>query len=159
MELKLTGRSLYSMVIAISTAVLLILLVYLLAFSTVTLTGVVDHKAITGIANQTQYTLVMITPWEVQVLDPSLSDLFQGEGLNLTVDEALEGELLNHGYSEIGYQASIRVSSKDPVNHIEPGETMGYLVKRSDFNAMPMGASVEFEVTKGKSLWISHVHD
>ena len=157
--MKLARKSIYGIVIAISIAILLVLVVYLLAFSTVTVDGVVDHRVITGIANQTQYTLVMITPWEVQILDPSLNNLFQGKGLNLTVDEALEQQLLNHGYSEIGYQTSIRVSSKDPVNHLEPGDTMGYLVKRSDFNVLRMGASVEFEVQKGKTLWIADVHD
>lgn len=153
------ARSMFGIVIAITIALLLVFVVYLLAFSTVTVEGVVDHKAITGIANQTQYTLVMITPWEIQILGASVSDLFQGKGLNLTVNEEFEQELLNRGYSEIGYQASIRVSSKDPVNHLEPGDTMGYLVKRSDFNVLPMGASVEFEVEKGKSLWITDVHD
>ena len=157
--MKLARRSIYGILIAISIAVLLVLVVYLLAFSPVTITGVVDHKAITGIANQTQYTLVMITPWEVQIIDAYLGDLFQGKGLNLTVDEAFEQEMLNHGYSEIGYQASIRVCSEDPVNHLELGDTMGYLVKRSDFNVLQMGASVEFEVEKGKSFWITDVHD
>ena len=157
--MELARRSVLGIVIVVFVAVMLVLVVYLLAFSTVRVTGVVDHKAITGLANGTQYTLVMITPWEVQVLDASLVDMFQGKGLNLTVDKAFEQELLNHGFSEIGYQASITVSSKDSVNHLEPGDTMGYLVKRGDFNVLLIGASVEFEVERDKSLWISSVHD
>lgn len=156
--MKLTRRSIYGIAIAISIAVLLVLVVYLLAVSTVTVAGVVDHKVITGIKNQTQYSLVMITPWEVVVKDASLTDLFQGKGLNLTVDAALEQEMLNNGYSEIGYQASIRVTSSDPVNHLQPGDTLSYLVKRGDFNVLPIGASVEFEVRKGDALHIADVH-
>ena len=67
--------------------------------------------------------------------------------------------MLNHGYSEIGYQANIRVTSNDPVNHLQPGDTLGYLVKRGDFNVLPIGASVEFEVRKGDALHIADVHD
>lgn len=162
--MKLARRSIYGIVIAVSIAILLVSAVYLIAFSTVTVTGVVDHKVISGTRNQTQYTLVMILPWEVQFIDTSLSDLFLHYKVdqtlpNMTIDAGLEQKILDLGYSEILYQVSIVVSSPDPVNHLEPGDTLGYLVKRSDFNALPFWMTVEFEVRKGDPLHIAEVRD
>ncbi|MEM0343562.1 MAG: hypothetical protein QXU73_04865 [Thermoplasmata archaeon] len=54
-ELKVPIRTAYGIVIAVPIVILLVLMVYLLAFSTVKVSGVVDHKTITGIRDGTQY--------------------------------------------------------------------------------------------------------
>jgi len=157
--LKVPKRTAYGMAIAISIVILLVLMVYLLAFSTVKVSGVVDHKTITGIRDGTQYTLVVLGPWFVNVKDNALNDLFQGQDSNVTINATLERAILNLGYSQINYLASIQVSSRDSVNHLNPGDALAYFVKRSDFNALRIGNSITYEVEKDKPLTIAQVND
>ena len=157
--MKVPKRTAYGIAIAILIVILLVLMVYLLAFSMVKVSGVVDHKTITGIRDGTQYTLVVMAPWFIEIKDHALDDLFQGKDLDVTINATFEQAILNHGYSKINYLASIQVSSKDSVNHLNPGDALAYFVKRSDFNALRIGNSVTYEVEKGKPLTIARVND
>ncbi len=109
---------------------------YVLVFSTITVSGVVDHKTIVGIRDDCQYTLVVIVPWGIQVQDSALQSLFSDKDVNLTIDESLEWDIRSCGYAEIRYLASVRLSTGDSVNDIEPGGTLAYFVKRDDFNKL-----------------------
>ncbi len=157
--MRVPKRTAYAMAIAISIVILLVLMVYLLAFSMVKVSGVVDHKTITGIRDQTLYSLVVMYPWGIQIDDHALDYLFQGKDQNVTINATFEQAILSHGYSKINYLASIQVSSKDSVNHLNPGDALAYFVKRSDFNALRIGNTVTYEVEKGKTLTIARVND
>lgn len=109
---------------------------YVLVFSTITVSGVVDHKTIVGMRDDCQYTLLVIVPWGFQVKDSALQSLFSDKDANLTIDESLEWVIRSCGYAEIRYLASVRLSTGDSVNDIEPGETLAYFVKRDDFNKL-----------------------
>jgi len=137
----------------------LIVAVYFELFSTVLVDGVVDHKEIVGISDQTSRTLLVITPWGVSIEDPSLITLFQSQGLNLTVNETLDRQMQSLGYSQILYLGGIRVSSNDPVNGLSQGETLSYFVTRDDFNKLIINGSVSYEVDRFQKATIREVHD
>ena len=147
------------MAIAVSIVILLVLMVYLLAFSTVRVSGVVDHKILTGVRNDTQYDLVLMAPGFISIKDHTLDDLFQGQDSNVTINATLEQAILNHGYSKINHLVAITVTSRDSVNHIDPGNGLSYFVKRGDFNSLKIGNSVIFEVEKGKTATIARLVD
>ncbi len=152
-------KSIWSIAAVISVISLLIMVAYVLTFSTVTVQGTVDHKTITGTKDNIEYTLVVFTIASFEIRDPGLEPLFSNHDANYTVTQAMEQEMLNLGYSEINYFADIRVISEDPVNHVEPGELLEYSVKRTDFNSLRIGEKMSFEVEKMTSATIREVHD
>ena len=129
---------------------ILVFAAYVLAVSTITVAGTVDHKTIVGIRDDTQYVLVVIVPWGLQVKQPALEILFADKDANVTIDESLEWEIMSCGYSEIRYLASMRLSTGDSVNRIDPGGTLAYFIKRGDFNALRLAESFTFEVEKSE---------
>jgi hypothetical protein len=62
--------------------------------------GRVDHKSITGILDNTQYNLVMYTPYGLNV-DTHIKDLIPENATDLTIpqEELLVKELRDMGYS------------------------------------------------------------
>ncbi|MEM2891254.1 MAG: hypothetical protein QXJ32_01925 [Thermoplasmata archaeon] len=144
-------------VAAVSVAVVLVLAAYLLAFSTVEVSGVVDHKMITGIRNGVQYPLVIMVPGGgIEVYDSVLYDLFEGQDVNMTINSTLERAILNW-YPQIKYLVSIRLTSRDSVNNLNPGDTLAYFVNREGFNDLRFWDNVEFAVQKGKVATIAQV--
>lgn len=159
MALRLSNpvKRLIPIAAVVGVVAILALAAYVFLFSPVTVSGRVDHKTIVGIKDNTAYTLMVIVPGGFQFDDPSLEDLFLDKDANVTIDESLEWEILSCGYSEIRYLASMRLATKDPVNDIEPGETLAYFVKRDDFNELKFVLGYSFEVEKFKSATIKDV--
>jgi len=151
-------KSIWSIAAVVSVVILVIMVAYVIAFSTVTVEGTVDHKTIIGTKDNVEYTLVVFTLGDVDIRDPALEPIFKDNDANITVTQAMEQEMLNLGYSEINYLADIRVISEDPVNHVEPGELLAYSVKRTEFNSLIVGETVSFEVAKMTSATIREVH-
>jgi len=135
------------------------MVVYFTSFSAVLVNGVVDHKAVLGMNDQTSRTLLLIIPDGVVIKDPALLDLFQGQGPNLTINETLDQKMHNLGYSQIFYLGSIRVSTNDPVNGVGQGETLQYFMNRDDFNRLIINCSVSYEVDRFQGATITKVHD
>ena len=144
-------------VAAIGMAGILVFAVYVIAFSTITVTGTVDHKTIVGIRDDVAYTLVSMAPLGLTVKQQALVSLFADKDGNVTINESMEWEIMSAGYSEIRYLASMRVSTGDSVNHIDPGGTLAYFVKRSDFNALKLTDSFTFKVEKSESATIRNL--
>lgn len=149
----------FGILIVIAVATLIVAVVYFTSFSAVLVDGVVDHKAVVGINDQVSRTLLVITPDGLIVKDPSLVDLFQGQGPNLTINETLDRKMHNQGYSQILYLGSIRVSTNDPMNGIGQGETLQYFMNRDDFNRLTINGSVSYEVDRFQGATITKVHD
>lgn len=68
------------------------------------------------------------------------------EDRDASINKSLEDEMKTK-YSTIYYLVSIRVDSKDPVNHLEEGDTLAYFVSRDDFNRVKIEDKVEYEVS------------
>ena len=151
-------KSIWSIAAVISVITLLILVAYVITFSTVTVEGTVDHKTIIGTKDNIDYTLVVFTIASLDIRDPALEPLFNNHDANLSVTQAMEQEMMDLGYSEIRYLAGIRVISEDPVNHVEPGELLAYSVKRTGFNSLMVGENMSFEVAKMTSATIREVN-
>ena len=152
-----TVRRLAMAAAVVGMAAILVFAVYALAFSTITVTGTVDHKTIVGIRDDTAYTLMVILPGGFQFDEPALESLFLDKDPNVTIDESLEWEIMSCGYPEIRYLASMRLSTGDSVNRIDPGGTLAYFVKRDDFSALKFGESFTFEVEKSESFTIRNL--
>jgi hypothetical protein len=157
-RLTISDGNRWKVAIAVLVVCLFALLAFIAAFSTVTVAGTVDHKTIVGVNDQTQDVLVVMGPWGITVNDPCLSALFADVDQNAVINESLEWEMICCGYSEIRYVASIRVSSQDPVNNVEPGGTLAYYVKRHDFNSLMIGQEFTFEVAKSEHATVTKVH-
>jgi len=134
---------------------ILVFAAYVLAFSTITVVGTVDHKTIVGIRDDTQYTLVVVVPWGIQIKQPAVESLFVDKDANVTIDASLEWAIMSCGYSEIRYLASMRLTTGDSMNRLDPGETMAYFVKRDDFNGLRLAESFTFEVEKSEFATIA----
>ena len=156
-QLNVSSRYIVLTAAAVGTAAILVFAVYVLAFSTITVSGVVDHKTIVGIRDDTAYTLMVILPGGFQFDEPALESLFLDKDPNVTIDESLEWEIMSCGYPEIRYLASMRLSTGDSVNRIDPGGTLAYFVKRDDFSALKFGESFTFEVEKSESFTIRNL--
>jgi hypothetical protein len=118
--------------------------------------GVVDHKSIGGIKDDTGYTLVMFTPHGLNI-DPSVIDLFAGQDINMTISSELEKELEQRGY-KVHYVGNIRLDSPDDYNEIDSGSTLGYfLPSRDDFNRLAIGSNVTIEVSRDQKATIKRV--
>ncbi len=155
----LQKKSIWSIAAVISVAILLIMIAYVIAFSTVTVEGTVDHKTIIGIKDNIEYTLVVFTIASLDIRDPALEPIFNNHDGNSTVTQAMEQEMLDLGFSDINYFADIRSISGDPVNNVEPGELLAYSVERTEFNSLRVGENMSFEVAKMTSATIREVHD
>jgi len=114
----------------------------------VLVSGVVDHKAISGVNDVISRTLLVISPDGLLIKDPALFSLLQDRRVNLTVDEKLDQKMHNLGYSKILYLVSIRVDTSDPVNGVDRGETLQYYASRDDFNGLTFDGSVAYEIDR-----------
>lgn len=143
--------------IAIAVATLTVAVVYLTSFSTVLVSGIVDHKVVVGMNDQASRTLLLISPGGVIIKDPTLLDLFQDQGPSLTINETIDQKMHNLGYSQIFFLGSIRVSTNDPVNGVGQGETLQYYMNRDNFNRLIINRSVSYEVDRFQGATITKV--
>jgi hypothetical protein len=108
--------------------------------------GRVDHKSITGILDNTQYNLVMYTPYGLNV-DTHIKDLIPENATDLTIpqEELLVKELRDMGYS-LHFVLNVEASSRDPVNGLDPGDALGYMVGQDIFLRFDIGDTITYEV-------------
>ena len=119
-------------------------LLFLLACQTEDIVeGVVDHKAVTGIQDDTTYTILLNrpgdgTPW-ILVKDKDYDDYFATEDENAIISESLE-QYIREKYSEVNYWVNVRLPST--------GEgTQPYRASREIFNKMKVDSKVRFETS------------
>ena len=115
--------------------------------------GYVDHKAAVGVRGGVAKTLVLVGPHGAIIKDEKLRLLVLEEGLSLT--RALE--VIKQEYEHIYYTVSIRVLTRDPVNHVGPGEALAYIADVDEFNYLEPGMGVAFEVSRVAPLEIIRV--
>ena len=113
--------------------------------------GIVDHKIVTGIKDNTSYTILTNTPGDdgpyVLVKDSDYEGYFTIRDKNAIISESLENEI--HGnYLQIKYLVSIRVESSDPINNLVQGDTLAYFASRHDFNKVMIGDKIRYEVAR-----------
>lgn len=134
-------------------AVLICVANYYWFFSPTVVEGVLDHKAVTGVKDGTSYTILLNADWEISVKDEDYEKFFSENDRNAFINKSIEDEMKVE-YSEINYLVSIRVSSRDPVNKIEEGETLAYFATRDNFNDLWIGDKVRYKVARFKTATI-----
>jgi len=142
-----------SIVAIIIVLALLFTSIYVLFFSSVWVEGTVDHKILAGTKGDATYTLVMVTPYGLDI-DPSVSDLFNASMTNLTITPEIEQELQSRGY-QLYYVANIRARSHDPVNGLYPGQTEGLFTSKEIFNRLSISEDIEYQVSYFHSNWVT----
>ena len=155
MKGKLNKR-LLSIVAVLLVAVVIGAATYYYVFSPVVVEGIVDHKGVTGVKDGTLYTILLNADWGIRVEDEDYEKFFSDEDRNAFIDKSLE-DTMKTEYSEINYLVSIRVSSEDPVNNLEEGETLAYFVSRDDFNMLRIGDEVKYEVERFQTATIKRL--
>ena len=146
-------RNLFAVAAIILVVVVVSVAVYYWFFSPVIVEGAVDHKAVTGTKDTTIYSILLNTDSGIVVKDEDFEDWFSEVDENAFVNSSLEGRMRTE-YSEAYYLVSIRVSTGDPVNSLEEGETLAYFVSRDDFNRVKIGDGVRFEVERFQTATI-----
>jgi len=146
-------RSLFSVVAVFLVAVGIAVAGYYWFFTPVIVEGVVDHKAVTGTKDTTIYSVLLNTDSGIVIKDKDYEGWFSDEEMNAFVNNSLEDEMRAE-YSEIYYLVSMRVTSEDPINNLEEGETLAYFVSRDAFNKLGIGDNVRFEVDRFQTATI-----
>jgi hypothetical protein len=143
--LKLLKSRKVMLVLAI-VIVAMLALAYYQYIATEQVDGKVDHKGIMGVLDDTSYTLVMYTPYGLSV-DSHIRDLIPKNATDLTIpqEQVLINELRDRGYS-LHFVLNVEVSSHDPVNGLNPGDTLGYFVEQDVFTRLNLGDIMTFEV-------------
>jgi hypothetical protein len=106
--------------------------------------GIVAHKSVTGVKNDTSYTILVNKQVEgenrIQVKDDGYSSFFSGEEEDAVINESLEAEMRQE-YSRIDYLVNIRLSdtNEDP---------RSYRVSREIFNALKVGSGIRFRASE-----------
>ncbi|MEA2075751.1 MAG: hypothetical protein U9O85_08495 [Euryarchaeota archaeon] len=136
--------------ISVLAIVIVVLLVYKLAFAPVVVEGVVEWKGITGVKDNTHTTILINEPvdgeYRILVKDKDYESFFSDIG-NAQVNKSL-GDKLKADYLNIYYYVEITVNSSDPVNELEKGNTYGYYVSREDFNKVQIWDNVRYGVSR-----------
>jgi len=149
----ISNRSVFAIAAIILVVVVVSVAVYYWFFSPVIVEGAVDHKAVTGTKDTTTYSILLNTDSGILVKDEDYQDWFSEVDRNAFVNSSLEDRMKTE-YFEIYYLVSIRVSTGDPVNSLEEGETLAYFVSRDDFNRAKIGDGVRFEVERFQTATI-----
>jgi len=130
-------RGLALKVLIVVTAVLCLLLLARSGRNTVE--GIVDHKAVTGVKDNTSYTILVNIgggePWIV-LKDEDYEGRFSTADENAVVSESLETEMKEE-YSVVNYFVNVKV---DP----EEEGTQPYRASREVFNNIEVGTKVKF---------------
>jgi len=113
--------------------------------------GVVDHKSVTGVKDDTSYTILLNRPSDegpwILVEDKDYEEFFSEEDRHAVINKSLEDEMKTK-YSSINYLVSVRLNSEDTVNNLKEGDTLAYFVNRDDFNKVKIEDEVKFEVSR-----------
>ena len=130
-------RGLALKVLIVVTAVLCLLLLARSGRNTVE--GIVDHKAVTGVKDNTSYSVLVNIgggePWIV-LKDEDYEEHFSTADENAVVSESLEREMKEE-YSVVNYFVNVKV---DP----EEEGTQPYRASREVFNNIEVGTKVKF---------------
>jgi hypothetical protein len=86
-----------------------------------------------------------------------MDDLFVGMNASALVTEELIAHIRGRGF-EPYYVCGIRLNVPDPVNHLNPGETPGYLVGLDGFNRLYPNQIATFEVAYSEHWTVHSVH-
>ena len=130
-------------VLIVVAAVLCLLVLVYTYIGRSTAEGIVDHKAITGVKDDTSYTILMNRTSEVGPLillkDEDYGEYFSTGDGNVLVSESLEREVKKE-YSLVNYFVNVRV---DPEGY----GTQPYRVSRKIFNNIEVGTKAKFRWT------------
>lgn len=116
-----------------------------------TVEGTVDHKAVTGVKDNTSYTVLMNSggdgePW-ILLKDEDYEEYFSTGDENAVVSESLESEMKKE-YSVVNYFVNVKVAPE------EEG-TKPYRASREVFNNIEVGTKVKFRWSGPTELpWI-----
>jgi len=105
-----------------------------------TVEGIVDHKAVTSVKDNTSYTVLVNSigdgePW-ILLKDEDYEEYFSTGDENAVVSESLESEMKKE-YSVVNYFVNVKVAAK------EEG-TQPYRASREVFNNIEVGTKVKF---------------
>ena len=110
-----------------------------------TIEGVVDHKAVTGVKEETSYTILQnrlrSSGGSIVLRDADYQQFFSDEDRNAVISEALENALRAE-YSDITYLVNVRTE-------LVTDGTQPYRVTRQLFNQMEVGSTVRFQTSGG----------
>ena len=105
--------------------------------------GIVDHKAITGVKDNTSYTILMNGPGDgepwILLKDEDYEEYFSTGDEDAVVSESLASEMKKE-YSVVNYFVNVKV---DP----EEYGTQPYRASREIFNNIEVGTKVQFRWT------------
>jgi hypothetical protein len=144
----LAKRGLILKVLIVVAAVLCLLVLVYTYIGRSTAEGIVDHKAITGVKDDTSYTILMNAfsdgeAW-IALKDQDYEEYFSTGDGNALVSESLEREVKKE-YSVVNYFVNVKV---DPEGY----GTQPYRVSREIFNNMEVGTEVKFRWTGSTQL-------
>jgi hypothetical protein len=133
-------------VISVIVIAAVLALTYYQYVATEQVQGRVDHKSISGDLDGTTYGLVLYTPTGLSV-DLQIRDLISENATDLTASQerTLIQELQDRGYA-LHFCLNVEVSSRDPVNDLNSGDTLGYSVDQDTFVRFDMGDTISYEV-------------
>lgn len=141
------GGLILKVLIVVAAVLCLLVLVYTYIGRS-TAEGIVDHKAITGVKDDTSYTILMNRTSEVGPLillkDEDFEEYFSTGDGNVVVSESVEREVKEE-YSSVSYFVNVKV---DPEGY----GTQPYRVSREIFNNMEVGTKVKFHWTGSTQL-------
>lgn len=130
-----------SIVVAVILCLLVLVYIYI---GRSTAEGIVDHKAITGVKDDTSYTILMNRTSDVGPLillkDEDHGGYFSTGDGSVVVSESLEREMKGE-YSVVNYFVNVEV---DPEGY----GTQPYRVSREIFNNIEVGKNVKFRWTR-----------
>ena len=140
---RLTGKWSYLVLSALLLMVAFLLLLSVGCQGSI-IEGVVDHKAVTGVKNDTSFTILINArgdsePW-ILVKDRDYEEYFLPQDQHAIVSQALE-DLMRQKYSEVNYFVNVKVASSGDIG------TQPYRVSREIFNQMRVGSEVRFRAS------------
>jgi len=124
----------------------------------VVIEGVVGHKSVVGVRNGFAHTLLLVAPHAVLVEDEEVASLLGNRSLdpyNFTLGDLIEA--IRSRYDYVYGVVSIKTRYGDPVNGLEHGETLGYIVDVELFDLFKLGSNVKVVVTRASKIRIANV--
>ncbi len=113
-----------------------------------TVEGIVDHKAVTGVKDDTSYTILMNAAADgeawIVLKDQDYEEYFSTVEENAVVSESLEAELKKE-YSIVNYFVNVKVAPE------EEG-TRPFRASREVFNTIEVGTTVRFRCSEPTEL-------
>jgi hypothetical protein len=133
------------LITAVAGAAILIVVLAVILSAGIWVEAIVDHKSVTGTIDGTSMTLVTVTPQRI-IVNPAISDLVDPSATTFVMTEEIESELESRGY-HLGYVGNLRAETRDSVNNIEPGSTLGLFCSKEIFNEMDVGEYLTYQAS------------